>query len=146
LSSEQTAILLLVALCHIQTLNIGNFSTWTPSRDADTKFTCELFYLLLYYLIALELSLNDHPHLQTTIRVKLIPFTILGVLGPYKNCICHKSLDSSMETARSAAGRREARWFRKHKQAAALSFFVVACFALFAYVPLAGHSEPSDLT
>jgi hypothetical protein len=28
----------------------------------------------------------------------------------------------SMETARSAAGRRKARYFRKHKQAAALSF------------------------
>jgi hypothetical protein len=36
----------------------------------------------------------------------------------------------------------KARWFRKHKQAAVLSFFFIACFALFAHVPLVWHSEP----
>jgi hypothetical protein len=49
-----------------------------------------------------------------------------------------------METARSAAGRRKARKFRKHKQAAAMSLFV-ACLDLLAYVPLVWHSEPSIL-
>jgi hypothetical protein len=46
-----------------------------------------------------------------------------------------------MEAARSAAGQRKARKFRKHKQ---LSFFV-ACLAVFAYVPFVWHSEPSIL-
>jgi hypothetical protein len=45
-----------------------------------------------------------------------------------------------METDRSAAYRRIARYFRKHKQVAASSF--VACLALFAYVPFVWHSEP----
>jgi hypothetical protein len=45
-----------------------------------------------------------------------------------------------METARSAAGRRKARQFRKHTQAVALPFFV-ASLALFPYLPLAWHSE-----
>jgi hypothetical protein len=49
-----------------------------------------------------------------------------------------------METARSAAGQRNASLIKKHKQAAALSIFV-AYFALFEYVPLAWHSEPSIL-
>jgi hypothetical protein len=49
------------------------------------------------------------------------------------------------ETARSAAGRRKARKLGKQKQATALSFFVV-CLAVFAYVPLVWHSEPSNST
>jgi hypothetical protein len=46
------------------------------------------------------------------------------------------------QPAQSAAGRGKARWFRKHEQAAALSFFI-ACLAPFAYVLSAWHSEPS---
>jgi hypothetical protein len=41
--------------------------------------------------------------------------------------------------------RRKARWFKKHKQAAALSFFLPA-LALFAFILLTWHSEASILT
>jgi hypothetical protein len=50
-----------------------------------------------------------------------------------------------METARSAAGQRKARQFRKYKQAAALSIFI-AFLALFACVPLVWHSEARNST
>jgi hypothetical protein len=50
-----------------------------------------------------------------------------------------------MESVRSAAGRRNAREVRKHKQAAAVSLLLPA-LALFAYMPIVWHSETSCLT
>jgi hypothetical protein len=48
-----------------------------------------------------------------------------------------------MEIAQSAAGRRNARKVRKHKRAAAFSFFLLPAMSLSVYMPLAWHSEVS---